>query len=140
MAADRFLELSRAAGLACIGQEIINGSSPLPIDCISVVTQPSSKRNGNGRMPALRTGTSAAADHPQQRRRSSCQFRTRNGWGFGWAAVVCACLARHSFGTGAASRVTVLATYCQAEAVPTLNPGRQVGECLGFSQDEKGSP
>ena len=42
MTADRFVELSRDAGLVCIGQEIINWSSPLLIDCISIVTQPGS--------------------------------------------------------------------------------------------------
>ncbi|HEX6449003.1 MAG TPA: class I SAM-dependent methyltransferase [Trebonia sp.] len=43
MTAERFVELSRDAGVACIGQEIINWSNPLLIDCISVVTQPGSK-------------------------------------------------------------------------------------------------
>lgn len=42
MTADRFVELSRDAGLACVGQEIINWASPLLIDCISIVTQPGS--------------------------------------------------------------------------------------------------
>jgi hypothetical protein len=37
--AERFAELSRDAGLVCIGQEIINWASPLLIDCISIVTQ-----------------------------------------------------------------------------------------------------
>lgn len=43
MTAACFLELSRKAGLACIGQEIVNWASPLLIDCISVVTRPGSK-------------------------------------------------------------------------------------------------
>lgn len=42
MTAERFAELSRDAGLVCIGQEIINWASPLLIDCISIVTQPGS--------------------------------------------------------------------------------------------------
>ena len=43
MTAARFFELSRRAGLVCIGQEIVNWASPLLIDCISVVTRPGSK-------------------------------------------------------------------------------------------------
>jgi SAM-dependent methyltransferase len=42
MTAQRFFELSNDAGLACIGQEIVNWASPLLVDCISVVTQPGS--------------------------------------------------------------------------------------------------
>ncbi len=36
-------EICRSAGLACIGQEIVNWGGPLLIDCISVIAQPGSR-------------------------------------------------------------------------------------------------
>lgn len=43
MTSERFCELSDQAGLACIGQEVINWIMPYLIDCISIVTSPGSK-------------------------------------------------------------------------------------------------
>lgn len=43
MTAARFYELSCGAGLSCIGQEVINWTSPSLTDCISIVTRPGSK-------------------------------------------------------------------------------------------------
>ena len=43
MTAERFREACEAAGLRCIGQEIVNWTTRRLIDCLSTFTRPSSR-------------------------------------------------------------------------------------------------
>ncbi len=43
MSSDRFARLCAAAGLRCVGQEVVNWHSKLPNDCFSTVTRPGSR-------------------------------------------------------------------------------------------------